>query len=79
MKSSSKGDFEMNVQNPPGIGDTLFLMHRKVVVTNVYLLFRLVSVHYLGDNKVFSVDICALSNDPVFENSISLGLIEGEV
>ncbi len=65
----------MKAQNPPEIGDTLFLMHRKVVVTNVYLLFRLVSVHYLGENKEFCVDICALSENPIFENSISLRLI----
>ena len=65
----------MKTQNPPEIGDTLFLMHRKVVVTNVYLLFSLVSVHYLGENKEFYVDLCALSENPTFENSISLRLM----
>ena len=67
--------FEMNIQNPPKIGDTLFLMHREVVVIQVYALFRFVIVRYLDEVKEFCVDICALSREPDYTNSISLNLL----
>lgn len=66
----------MNIQNPPKIGDTLFLMHREVVVIRVYALFRLVIVRYLDEMKEFCVDVCALSQEPDYTNSISLKLLK---
>lgn len=68
----------MNIQNPPKIGDTLFLMHREVVVIKVYTLFRLVTVRYLDEMRGFCVDICALSRTPDYTNSISLKILKGE-
>lgn len=69
----------MSIQNPPKIGDTLFLMHREVIVIKVYTLFRLVMVRYLDEIKEFCVDVCALSQEPDFTNSISLRLLKGEM
>ncbi|MBQ3530723.1 MAG: hypothetical protein IJA05_02240 [Oscillospiraceae bacterium] len=69
----------MNVQEPPKIGDTLFLMHRKVIVIKVYPLFRLVTVRYSGEIKEFCVDFCSLSDEPDYANSISLKLFKGEM
>lgn len=68
----------MTAQNLPKIGDRSFLMHREVIVTKVYSLFRLIIVRYSDETKEFSVDICALSNEPDCTNSISLGLLGGD-
>lgn len=76
---TGKEFFEMSIQNPPKIGDTLFLMHREVIVIKVYTLFRLVMVRYLDEIKEFCVDVCALSQEPDFTNSISLRLLKGEM
>ena len=43
----------MSIQNPPKMGDTLFLMHREVIVIKVYTLFRLAMVRYLDEMKEF--------------------------
>ena len=69
----------MNIQESPKIGDTLFLMQRKVIVMKVYTLFRLVTVRYSGEIKEFSVDFCSLSEEPDYANSISLKLFKGEM
>lgn len=69
----------MNIQNPPKIGDTLFLMHREVVVIKVYTLFGFVMVRYLDEMKEFCVDVCALSREPDYTNSISLKLLKEEM
>lgn len=69
----------MNIQNPPKIGDTLFLMHREVVVIRVYALFKLVIVRYLDEMKEFCVDVCALSQEPDYTNSVSLKLLKGKM
>lgn len=69
----------MKIQNPPKIGDTLFLMHKKVIVMKVYSLFKLVTVRYLEEIKEFCVDICALSDEPDYTNSISINLFKGEI
>lgn len=69
----------MNIQNPPKIGDTLFLMHREVVVIRVYTYFRLVIVRYLDEIKEFCVDVCALSRKPDYTNSISLKLLKEQM
>lgn len=74
-----KGFFEMIIQNLPKIGDILFLMHRKVVVIKVYTLFGLVIVRYLDEMKEFCVDVCALSREPDYTNSISLKLFKEEM
>ena len=63
----------MSIQNPPKMGNTLFLMHREVIVIKVikvYTLFRLAMVRYLDEMKEFCVDVCALSQEPDFTNSI---------
>lgn len=69
----------MNIQNSPKIGDTLFLMHREVVVIKVYTLFGFVMVRYLDEVKEFCVDVCALSREPDYTNSISLKLLKEEM
>lgn len=72
----------MSIQNPPKMGDTLFLMHREVIVIKVikvYTLFRLAMVRYLDEMKEFCVDVCALSQEPDFTNSISLKILGGEI
>lgn len=69
----------MIIQNPPKIGDTLFLMHREVVVIKVYTLFGFVMVRYLDEMKEFCVDVCALSREPDYTNSISLKLLKEEM
>lgn len=75
----------MSIQNPPKMGNTLFLMHREVIVIKVikvikvYTLFRLAMVRYLDEMKEFCVDVCALSQEPDFTNSISLKILGGEI
>lgn len=69
----------MIIQNPPKIGDTLFLMHREVVVIKVYTLFGFVMVRYWDEMKEFCVDVCALSREPDYTNSISLKLLKEEM
>ena len=72
----------MSIQNPPKKGNTLFLMHREVIVIKVikvYTLFRLAMVRYLDEMKEFCVDVCALSQEPDFTNSISLKILGGEI
>ena len=72
----------MSIQNPPKMGNTLFLMHREVIVIKVikvYTLFRLAMVRYLDEMKEFCVDVCALSQEPDFTNSISLKILRGEI
>ena len=76
---TEKGGVVMNLQDPPKIGDTLFLIHKEVVVIKVYALFRLVTVRYLNELKEFCVDVCALSREPDYTNSISLKLLKGEM
>ncbi len=61
----------MNSQKLPNKGDKLYLMHREVVVIKVYSLFKFVSVRYSEETKEFCVDICALSYEPDYTNSIS--------
>lgn len=75
---TGKEFFEMSIQNSPKIGDTLFLLHREVIVIKVYTLFRFVMVHYLDEMKEFCVDVCALSQEPDFTNSISLEVLGGK-
>jgi hypothetical protein len=65
----------MNVQNLPEIGDKLFLMHREVIVTKVYALFQLVKLRYTEEVHEFYVDACALTSEPDYTNSISLGML----
>ena len=72
----------MSIQNPPKMGNTLFLMHREVIVIKVikvYTLFRLAMVRYLDEMKEFCVDVSALSQEPDFTNSISLKILGGEI
>jgi len=44
----------MNSQNLPKISDRSFLMHREVIVTNIYELFRLIKV-IIQKNKLSSM------------------------
>jgi len=68
---------KMNIQNLPKTNDRSFLMHRKVVVTNAYELFRLIKVHYAEETTEFYVDACALTAEPDYTDSISLGMLRG--
>jgi hypothetical protein len=65
----------VNAQNLPTIDDKLFLMHREVVVTKVYELFRLIKVRYSEETTEFYVDACSLTDEPDYTNSISLGML----
>ena len=65
----------MNAQELPNKSDKRFLMHREVIVTNVYALFRLIKVHYLEENTEFYVDACALTAEPNYTDSISFGML----
>lgn len=69
----------MNAQNLPEIGVKAFLMHREVIIINVYSLFRLIKIRYAGEDFEFCVDACALTNEPDYTNSISLRLLGGEL
>ena len=62
----------MVVQNLPNIGDKLFLMHREVVVTKVYDIFRLIKIRYTEESTEFFVDICAVTELPDNTNSLSI-------
>jgi hypothetical protein len=64
----------VSIQNFPKIGDKLFLMHREIEVTKVYDLFRLIKTHYTEETPEFFVDVCALTTEPDYTNSISLGI-----
>ena len=65
----------MNAQSLPKIGDKPFIMHKKVVVIEVYPLFKLIKVRYEGETKEFCVDACALTDESDYTNSISLRLL----
>lgn len=65
----------MLVQNLPNIGDKLFLMHREVVVTKVYAIFRLIKIHYTEESTEFFVDVCSVTEVPDNTNSISIELL----
>lgn len=67
----------MNAQNLPKVGDRPFLMHREVIVINVYSLFRIIKIRYTEGTKEFCVDACALTDEPDYTNSISLRLLKG--
>lgn len=62
----------MVVQSLPNIGDKLFLMHREVVVTNVFAIFRLIKIRYAEENTEFFVDACTVTALPDKTNSISI-------
>jgi hypothetical protein len=64
----------VSIQNFPKIGDKLFLLHREIEVTKVYDLFRLIKTHYTEETLEFFVDVCALTTEPDYTNSISLGI-----
>jgi hypothetical protein len=65
----------MTVQILPNKGDKLFLMHKEVVVTKVYSIFRLIKVRYREETFEFFVDASALTATPDFTNSISIGTV----
>lgn len=67
----------MKVQNPPRIGDRLFLFHREVIVVKTYLIFHLVRVRYLDENNEFCIDYHTLSSQPDYTNSIGISQLRG--
>ena len=67
----------MIAQNPPIVGDKPFLMHREIVITEVFAVFRLIKVHYAEETTEFCVDASALTAEPDYTNSISLRLFRG--
>ena len=70
-----KGGVNMTVQNLPSTGDRLFLMHKEVIVTNVYTIFRLVKIRYTRESSEFMVDASAITSVPDYTNSISIGIM----
>jgi len=50
-------------------------MHREVVVSKVYTVFRLIKIQYTEEKFDFFVDASALTNIPVYTNSISIGAL----
>ena len=68
----------MNAHNLPQIGDKMFLMHRRVAVIKVYSMFKIVKVRYTEGTKEFCVDVCALTDEPDYTNSISIRLLRGD-
>ena len=67
----------MKVQNPPRIGDRLFLFHREVIVIKTYLIFHLVRVRYLDETTEFCIDYHTLSSQPDYTNSIGISKLRG--
>lgn len=65
----------MDAKNHLKTGDRRFLMHRSVEVVMVYSSFQLVKVRYAEENAEFCVDVCALTTEPNYTNSISLGAL----
>lgn len=61
----------------PKPGEKSYLMHKEVIVTNVYSLFGLVKVRYPEEIEEFYIDVCALSNTPDYTDSISLKMLGG--
>lgn len=65
----------MTVQNLPSKGDRLFLMHKEVIVTNVYTILRLIKIRYTTESFEFFVDASAVTTEPDYTNSISIGIV----
>lgn len=49
-------------------------MHREVIIIKVWEHFHLAEVKVLDNEQLSYVDICTLTLEPIFINSISLGL-----
>ena len=73
------GDLSMKVQNPPQIGDKLFLFHREVIVIKTYLTFHLVKIRYINEFTEFCIDYHALSPQPDHTNSIGINKLRGRI
>ncbi len=69
----------MKVQNPPQIGDKLFLFHREVIVIKTYLTFHLVKIRYINEFTEFCIDYHALSPQPGYTNSIGINKLRGRI
>ena len=67
----------MKAQNPPQIGERLFLFHRKVIVIKIYLTFHLVRARYLNETAEFYIDYHTLSSQPDYTNSIGISKLRG--
>lgn len=65
----------MTVQNLPNKGDRLYLMHKAVIVTDVYIIARLVKIHYVRESIEFFVDASAVTTNPDYSNSIALEIV----
>ncbi len=67
----------MKIQNPPQIGDKLFLFHREVIIIKAYLTFHLVKIRYTNEFTEFCIDYHALSLQPDYTNSIEINKLRG--
>ncbi len=67
----------MDIGNFPQAGDRLFLMHREVIVTKIYVIFQLVKFHYIGQSDEFCIDYHALTPQPDYKNSLDIGKLRG--
>lgn len=69
----------MKVQTSPQVGDRLFLFHREVIITKIYLTFHLVKIRYINDIAEFCIDYHALSSQPDYTNSIGINKLRGRI
>lgn len=61
----------------PMIGETFYFMNKEVMVIKIWDYFHLVKISDLIDGHCFCVDICTLTLNRDFTNSISLNLFGG--
>ena len=59
------------------IGDSLYLSHKKVIVSDIIETFQLAVVHYENDSREFVVDKGALSLALPKTRSIPITLFKG--
>ena len=65
-------------QDFPQTGDIAYLMHKAVIIKEVWECFHIVKVSYTQGEHDFYIDIMALSQHPVFSiNSLSINLFLG--
>lgn len=54
------------------VGEKRYFMHKEVTVIKVWDYFHLAEIKELASQQSIFVDVCALTIDPDFTNSISL-------
>lgn len=56
----------------PRIGEKRYFMHQEVIIIRTLDCFHLAEIKALKSEKIFCVDICTLTIEPDFTNSLSL-------